>query len=43
MRNGVIIEEGSPRDVIANNESVSLESAFLKLCYNRDKNNASRI
>ncbi|VVC43843.1 ABC transporter-like,P-loop containing nucleoside triphosphate hydrolase,AAA+ ATPase domain,ABC [Cinara cedri] len=39
MRNGVLVEEGLPRDIIANNHSNSLESAFLKICYKRQEDN----
>ncbi|VVC27807.1 ABC transporter-like,P-loop containing nucleoside triphosphate hydrolase,AAA+ ATPase domain,ABC [Cinara cedri] len=38
MRNGVIIEEGSPQHILAKYNTDSLESAFLKLCYNQNKN-----
>jgi hypothetical protein len=38
MRSGVIIEEGSPQDILIKSNTQSLESAFLILCNNQDKN-----
>jgi hypothetical protein len=38
MRNGVIIEEKSPQDILTKCNTDSLESAFLELCCNQDKN-----
>ncbi|XP_025421296.1 ABC transporter G family member 23-like [Sipha flava] len=40
MRNGVISEEGSPRDIISKFNSDSLENAFLSVCYNQEKQQA---
>lgn len=31
MRNGVLIEEGSPRDILIKQNTTSLEEAFLVL------------
>lgn len=36
MRNGVLVEEGSPQDILIKYNKDSLESAFLTLCYNQD-------
>lgn len=38
MRSGEIIEEGSPKDILVKYNTDSLESAFLTLCYDQDKN-----
>lgn len=36
MRNGVLIEEGTPQDILTKYETDSLESAFLLLCYKQE-------
>lgn len=38
MRNGKLIEEGSPQNILCKYNTNSLESAFLRLCYNREIN-----
>lgn len=38
MRNGVLIEEGSPQYILSKYETESLESAFLTLCSYQDTN-----
>lgn len=38
MRNGVLIEEGAPKDIISKHGADSLESAFLTLCSYQDTN-----
>ncbi|XP_050542641.1 ABC transporter G family member 23-like isoform X2 [Daktulosphaira vitifoliae] len=36
MRNGILIEEASPREIITKYNADSLEAAFLNLCCNQD-------
>lgn len=43
MRSGVIIEEGSPQDILIKYDTDSLESAFLTLCYNQENNKVFRL
>lgn len=43
MRNGVLIEEGSPQHILDKYETDTLESAFLTLCCKRDANAVSRF
>lgn len=43
MRNGVIAEEGSPKDIIAKFNSDSLESAFLSVCFTQEKYKVFKI
>jgi len=43
MRNGVLVEEGAPEDIISKYRADSLESAFLTLCSNQDTNEASSV
>lgn len=43
MRNGVLVEEGSPQEIIFKYEADSLESAFLTLCSHQDSNLAPKI
>lgn len=38
MRNGKLIEEGAPADILSKHNVDTLESAFLSLCYNREEN-----
>lgn len=38
MRNGILVEEGNPRDILIKYNTESLESAFLTLCYDQDSN-----
>ncbi|VVC27530.1 Hypothetical protein CINCED_3A011626, partial [Cinara cedri] len=38
MRNGVLVEEGSPQFILAKYNTDTLESAFLKLCCNQNEN-----
>lgn len=38
MRNGILVEEGAPQDIISKYEADSLESAFLTLCAYQDTN-----
>lgn len=38
MRNGKIVEEGSPRDILHKYNTNTLESVFLKICYNQINN-----
>jgi len=38
MRNGVLVEEGAPQDIISKYEADSLESAFLTICSYQDTN-----
>ncbi|XP_060879231.1 ABC transporter G family member 23-like isoform X2 [Metopolophium dirhodum] len=40
MRNGVLVEEGAPKDIISKYGADSLESAFLTLCSKQDANEA---
>ncbi|XP_016664258.1 ABC transporter G family member 20 [Acyrthosiphon pisum] len=40
MRNGVLVEEGAPEDIISKYGADSLESAFLTICSNQDLNEA---
>lgn len=35
MRGGIIVEEGSPKDILSRCGTDSLESAFLTLCCNQ--------
>lgn len=37
MRNGSVIEEGSPQDILVKYESDSLDSAFVRLCYKQEQ------
>lgn len=39
MRNGVLIEEANPMDILIKHGSETLEEAFLMLCCNQEKNN----
>lgn len=44
MRNGILLEEGSPEDILLKYNSESLESAFLTICCNeleQEDNNVS--
>lgn len=43
MRNGVLVEEGSPQEIIFKYEADSLESAFLTLCSHQDSNLATKV
>ncbi|XP_060841435.1 ABC transporter G family member 23-like isoform X1 [Rhopalosiphum padi] len=43
MRNGVLVDEGSPQEIMFKYEADSLESAFLKLCSYQDSNEAPKI
>ncbi|KAE9545466.1 hypothetical protein AGLY_001009 [Aphis glycines] len=43
MRNGVLVEEGSPQEIIFKYEADSLESAFLTLCSHQDSNLAPKV
>lgn len=43
MRNGVLVEEGSPQEIIFKYEADSLESAFLTLCSHQDSNLAPEV
>jgi len=43
MRNGVLVEEGSPQEIIFKYEADSLESAFLTLCSYQDSNLAPKV
>jgi len=38
MRNGVLVEEGSPQYILDKYKTDTLESAFLTLCCKRDEN-----
>lgn len=38
MRNGKIIEEGSPRNILNKHGADTLEAVFLKLCCNQEDN-----
>lgn len=38
MRNGKIIEEGSPQNILVKYGVDTLEVAFLKLCCNKEEN-----
>lgn len=42
MRNGILVEEDSPNDIIVKYNVESLETAFLKLCYDQDLNKVCR-
>ncbi|VVC43846.1 ABC transporter-like,P-loop containing nucleoside triphosphate hydrolase [Cinara cedri] len=39
MRNGSVIEEGSPQDILTKYESESLDMAFVRLCYKQEEQN----
>jgi len=43
MRNGVLVEEGAPQDLISKYEADSLESAFLTLCSYQDTNEVPTV
>jgi len=43
MRNGVLVEEGAPQDIISKYGADSLESAFLTLCSYQDTNKAPTV
>jgi len=43
MRNGVLVDEGSPQEIMFKYEADSLESAFLKLCSYQDSNEAPKV
>jgi len=43
MRNGVLLEEGAPKDIISKYGSDSLESVFLTLCSYQDTNEAPKV
>lgn len=43
MRNGVLVEEGAPEDIISKYGADSLETAFLTLCSNQDANKAPLV
>ncbi|XP_050422032.1 ABC transporter G family member 23-like [Adelges cooleyi] len=38
MRNGVLVEEASPQDILIKHNTETLEMSFLRLCYNQDTN-----
>lgn len=38
MRNGEIVKEGSPQDIMSDYNTDSLESAFLVICCNQGTN-----
>lgn len=38
MRNGKIVKEGSPQDILTDYNTETLESAFLIICCNQDTN-----
>lgn len=38
MRNGVLVEEGSPRYILSKYGTESLESAFLTICSDQEIN-----
>lgn len=37
MRKGVLVEEGSPRDILAKHSTDSLETAFLTICCKKEE------
>jgi len=43
MRNGILVEEGAPQDIISKHEADSLESAFLTLCSYQDTNEVPKV
>lgn len=38
MRNGILVEEGSPQQILTKYSTDSLENCFLKSCCNQDTN-----
>lgn len=41
MRKGVLIEEGSPQDILAKHRTDSLETAFLTICCKKEVDKVS--
>lgn len=38
MRNGILVEEGTPQNILKKHKTESLESAFLTLCFEQESN-----
>lgn len=43
MRNGVLVEEAAPQDIISKYGADSMESAFLTLCSYQDTNEVPTV
>lgn len=43
MRNGVLVEEGSPQYILSKYDTESLESAFLTLCSDQETNKVKKM